>query len=243
MNENLIQSLNAYTNVLEQKLSALEQRVALLEQQLAANSNTDQDVVKLITQLQERISTLESRPMTTEEAEPEVEVELVLDEDEQEDEPVAAPEPEQEQVTESTPEPIVETEPVVAPEPVAESVPVTEPEPVVEPEPAPVAAPQPAPQAEVHHEQPKMSKGTPLQTSLFGEAVQDIRHAISLGDRFLFQRELFAGKGELMQKTLDEINALDSLEEALEYVNQHFDWDQDSHAAQLFENVLRRRFN
>ena len=235
MNENLIQSLNAYTNALEQKISALEQRVALLEQQLAANSNTDQDVVKLITQLQERISNLESRPMTTEEAEPEVEVELVLDEDEPEEEPVAAPEPEQAQVTESTPEPIVETEPIVAPEPVAESVPVTEP--------APVAAPEPTPQAEVHHEQPKMSKGTPLQTSLFGEAVQDIRHAISLGDRFLFQRELFAGKGELMQKTLDEINALNSLEEAMEYVNQHFDWDHDSHAAQLFENVLRRRFN
>lgn len=239
MNENLIQSLNAYTNALEQKLSALEQRVALLEQQLAANSNTDQDVVKLITQLQERISTLESRPMTTDEAEPEVEVELVLDEDEPMDEPVAASEPEQEPVVESAPEP----EPIKeqTPEPIIEPVvePIVEPKTIVEPETVVESTPMAEPAADpIQH-----VKGVPMQTSLFGSAVQDIRQAISLGDRFLFQRELFAGNGELMQKTLDDINALHSLEDATEYINQHFEWDHDTHAAQLFENVLRRRFN
>jgi hypothetical protein len=73
--------------------------------------------------------------------------------------------------------------------------------------------------------------------------VEDIRQAISLGDRFLFQRELFAGNGELMQKTLDELNALDSLEEAMEYVADNFEWDKESTAVQLFENVLKRRFS
>ena len=82
----------------------------------------------------------------------------------------------------------------------------------------------------------------PQQTSLFGSAVEDIRQAISLGDRFLFQRELFAGNGELMQKTLDEINTLGSLNEAMDYVLDNFDWDKDSTAVQLFENVLKRRF-
>jgi hypothetical protein len=82
----------------------------------------------------------------------------------------------------------------------------------------------------------------PTQTSLFGSAVSDIRQAISLGDRFLFQRELFAGNGELMQKTLDELNALGSLEEAMDYVADNFEWDSDSTAVQLFENVLKRRF-
>jgi hypothetical protein len=107
-------------------------------------------------------------------------------------------------------------------------------EPVVEPiaevkiEPAP--APKPAP------------RPMPQQTSLFGTTVEDIRQAISLGDRFLFQRELFAGNGELMQKTLDELNALGSLEEAMDYVADNFEWDSDSTAVQLFENVLKRRF-
>jgi hypothetical protein len=107
-------------------------------------------------------------------------------------------------------------------------------EPVVEPiaevkiEPAPAAKPAPRP--------------VPQQTSLFGTTVEDIRQAISLGDRFLFQRELFAGNGELMQKTLDELNALGSLEEAMDYVADNFEWDSDSTAVQLFENVLKRRF-
>lgn len=83
----------------------------------------------------------------------------------------------------------------------------------------------------------------PVQASLFGAPVTDIRHAISLGDRFLFQRELFGGKGELMQKTIDKLNGLNSLGEALSYINDNFSWDKDSSTYELFVNVLRRRFN
>lgn len=83
----------------------------------------------------------------------------------------------------------------------------------------------------------------PVQASLFGAPVTDIRHAISLGDRFLFQRELFGGKGELMQKTLDKLNGLNSLGEALSYIHDNFSWDKDSSTYELFVNVLRRRFN
>ena len=123
-------------------------------------------------------------------------------------------------------EPIIEPEPVVipvepTPQPVVEAAPVVESAPVIE---------KLAPRA------------VPTQTSLFGSAVEDIRQAISLGDRFLFQRELFAGNGELMQKTLDELNGLGSLSEAMEYVAETFDWDKESTAVQLFENVLKRRF-
>ncbi len=83
----------------------------------------------------------------------------------------------------------------------------------------------------------------PVQASLFGAPVTDIRHAISLGDRFLFQRELFGGKGELMQKTIDKLNELNSLGEALSYIHDNFSWDKDSSTYELFVNVLRRRFN
>ena len=82
----------------------------------------------------------------------------------------------------------------------------------------------------------------PTQTSLFGPSVDDIRQAITLGDRFLFQREIFAGNGELMQKTLDELNTFDSFEEAISYMSENFEWNQESTVTQLFENVLRRRF-
>ena len=120
-----------------------------------------------------------------------------------------------------------EVEPTIDPKPVVEPAPAPQPEVKAEPAPAPQPAARPMPQ----------------QTSLFGTAVEDIRQAISLGDRFLFQRELFAGNGELMQKTLDEINSLGSLSEAMDYVADNFEWDKESTAVQLFENVLKRRFS
>ena len=185
-------------------------------------------------------------------SDPEVEIELIVEEDNpidgESEEQFPSAEESQEELEEldivQTPvaeEPIAEPIPVVEeptaepePEPVVELPivePVVEPAPAPAPEPAPAPAPQPAP------------RPVPQQTSLFGTAVEDIRQAISLGDRFLFQRELFAGNGELMQKTLDEINTLSSLGEAMGYVRDNFDWDKDSTAVQLFENVLKRRFS
>ncbi|MBQ0137344.1 MAG: hypothetical protein KBS40_05030, partial [Bacteroidales bacterium] len=75
-----------------------------------------------------------------------------------------------------------------------------------------------------------------------GQPVTDIRRAISLGDRFLFQRELFTGNGELMQKTLDDLNQCGTMEEAVEYISR-FEWDKDSSTYELFINVLKRRFS
>ena len=245
---NLIQAITDYTTALEQKLSALEARVAQLEEANEAMRHEGDEARTMIATLQAEVAALAATGVTVTPAEePEVEIELIIEEDTEteneevktENELVEEPQVDvQEEILEpleildepEVPTPVVE--PIVEPEPVVE--PIVEPapqpevkaEPVVEPAPAPQPAPRPMPQ----------------QTSLFGAAVEDIRQAISLGDRFLFQRELFAGNGELMQKTLDELNALGSLEEAMDYVADNFEWDSDSTAVQLFENVLKRRF-
>ena len=245
---NLIQAITDYTTALEQKLSALEARVAQLEEANEAMRHEGDEARTMIATLQAEVAALAAAGVAVTPAEePEVEIELIIEEDTEteneevktENELVEEPQVDvQEEILEpleildepEVPTPVVE--PIVEPEPVVE--PIVEPapqpevkaEPVVEPAPAPQPAPRPMPQ----------------QTSLFGAAVEDIRQAISLGDRFLFQRELFAGNGELMQKTLDELNALGSLEEAMDYVADNFEWDSDSTAVQLFENVLKRRF-
>lgn len=124
------------------------------------------------------------------------------------------------------------------PEPVV----VREPEPVVAPEPKPVVAPEPEPQPVVFP-QPEPAPQPQVQPKPQPQAgVSDIRRAISLGDRFLFQRELFAGNGEKMQKALDELNELKSLNEAVQYIAR-FEWDKDSSTYELFINVLKRRFS
>ena len=218
--EQLIQSITAYTTALEQKLSALEARVAQLEQQIEEANETMRRLGERLEAKGERLE------------EPEIEIELVMEDEEEE----VSVEQETLEIIEDTtePEPVAEPiaepviEPMVEPAPIVKLEPQVEPEPVVEPTPvAEKPAPRPAPQ----------------QTSLFGTTVEDIRQAISLGDRFLFQRELFGGNGELMQKTLDEINDLDSLSEAMEYIADTFEWDNESTAVKLFENVLKRRFS
>ena len=238
--EQLIQALTAYTSTLEQQLAALEARVAQLEAQLE-NCELAGKLNQLEQKIEEQnslIAALKAQPAaqpTPPTEEPEIEVELIMDDDEESLDPLddleILEEPEEtselEPVVEAVIEPVIEAEPVVipvepTPQPVVEVAPVVESAPVIE---------KPAP------------RPTPTQTSLFGSAVEDIRQAISLGDRFLFQRELFAGNGELMQKTLDELNALGSLSEAMDYVLNNFEWDKESTAVQLFENVLKRRFS
>ena len=243
---NLIQAITDYTTALEQKLSALETRVAQLEEANEAMKREGDEAKALIATLQAEVAALEATGVAVPPAEePEVEIELIVEDPQEQETPEElVEEPQEESAEESQEEPaqeipleplesleiIEEEEPVVEPvaEPVAELIVEPAPQPEIKAE--PVAAPQPAP------------RPAPQQTSLFGTAVEDIRQAISLGDRFLFQRELFAGNGELMQKTLDELNALNSLEEAMDYVADNFEWDSESTAVQLFENVLKRRF-
>ena len=115
---------------------------------------------------------------------------------------------------------------VVVEKPVVVAAPV-----VTEPEPAPIAEPEPAPVEETAS--PK--------AAVYGKAVDDIRQAISLGDRFLYQRELFGQNAELMQKALTELNALGSFDEAMNYIRQ-FGWDTESSTYQQFIVTLHRRF-
>ena len=243
---NLIQAITAYATALEQKLSALEARVAQLEEANEAMRREGDEAKALIATLQAEMAALAATGVTIPTTDPEVEIELIVEESDQSDSSDLSDmsdlsdqsaETPQEEVQEDILEPLdileepeteeAEVEPTIEPKPVVEPAPAPQPEVKAEP----IVAPQPA------------ARPMPQQTSLFGTAVEDIRQAISLGDRFLFQRELFAGNGELMQKTLDEINSLGSLSEAMDYVLNNFEWDKESTAVQLFENVLKRRFS
>jgi len=246
---NLIQTITDYTTALEQKLSALEARVAELEEANEAMRREGDEAKALIATLQAEVTALAAAGIASQAAEPEVEIELIIeDSDSSElsdmsnasdlsDQPAETPQVE-------ILEPLEIQEELEVEEPVVESIFEQKPvvEPIVESAPTPQLEAIADPLVEAKAEQPA-SRQVPQQTSLFGAAVGDIRQAISLGDRFLFQRELFAGNGELMQKTLDEINALSSLSEAMHYVLDNFEWDKESTAVQLFENVLKRRFS
>ena len=127
------------------------------------------------------------------------------------------------------PEPIVVEKPVEIPVeiPVSRDIEISK-----EPEPAPAIA-EPASVVE-EQVSPK--------AAVYGKPVDDIRQAISLGDRFLYQRELFGQNAELMQRTLTEINELKSFDEAMTYIGSRFQWDTESNSYQQFIVSLHRRF-
>ena len=124
-------------------------------------------------------------------------------------------------------EPAVEPEPEPEPEEEEEPIlPIAEPEEEDEVDEEPEIEPEPEPEVP-HSVVPK---------------VTDIKKAISLGDRFLFQRELFGGNGELMAKTIADLNKLDGLDEAEAYIDKRFSWDKESSTYELFYNILKRRW-
>jgi len=103
----------------------------------------------------------------------------------------------------------------------------------VAPQPEPEPAPTPAPKPE-----PKPAPAKPV-----GKRIEDLKQGISLGDRFLFQRELFGQNGELMQKTLEDLNKQADFDAAVSYLDRKFPaWDKESPTYELFINVLHRRF-
>ena len=208
------------------------------DQRLADMNDNLNSVLQVLPALSENIESIKQmlKEGVQVTAEPDVEVELVYPEDEEatvelpQETPAAEPEPAPQ------PEPVAEPEP--QPEQVVEQ---PAPEPVVEqPQPEPVVE-QPKVEQPVAEQPKPEAPRAPQQTSLFGTPVTDIRQAVSIGDRFLFQRELFGGNAEKLQQTLTELNNLHSLDEAVALVDK-FGWDKQSPTYELFLNVLRRRF-
>lgn len=141
----------------------------------------------------------------------------------------------------------------VAEEPVAEVPAAVEPvasEPVAE---VPAAA-EPVAEAPAAHEvaasepavkQPVAAmpqKRYAWQTDLPGVPVKNIRSAISLYDRALFINTLFREDYALYDKTVGDLNAASSLEEAEKYLMTYFpDWNYGSEVVYGFMMAVRKK--
>lgn len=161
------------------------------------------------------------------------------------------------------PAPVPDEAPVTVPESAA----VVEPEPtlIVEPEPIPevcedadnqpdanVATPdETAAQivAETIHKPEtvidafeKQQENESLAATIAHRPVTDLKRAISIADRFRFQRELFDNNGEQMATVLDALNQCTSLEQAEAYLEKHCALPPDKPATTDFVDLIKRRF-
>ncbi|MBO4624671.1 MAG: hypothetical protein J5646_04185 [Bacteroidales bacterium] len=191
-------------------------------------SQTDllQQFQEEIAALKERIAALESQIVALQASEMQADDEAVdfTDIEIGVEEPVAVPEPE---VTEAEvpfePEPVPEPEPVVLPEP----------EPVVEPEPVAAPAPEPVPDETAR---------LPWRTDKPGISVKNIRSGISLLDRALFIGTLFKEDFALYDQTIADLNAMSTLDEAVDYIREHFpSWNLKSDVVYHFMMSVRKK--
>ncbi len=227
-----------YFESLEARMEVQESERKRLEERIMALSQAQKESVERIEAIAERLHTNESKLLAVGKH---VASMVAILEDLRNRPQVA---PEEKPLSHPKPHPVAEPEeqklpelPEIQknPEPAVEQVaePVVEQvsEPVVEQAAEPIAE-----SVEAEKEEPSSPKAV-----LYGKPVDDIRLAISLGDRFLYQRELFGQNAELMQRTLNELNELCSFEEAIAYISR-FGWDTESKTYQQFLVTLHRRF-
>lgn len=189
-----------------------------------------------------------------------------IPEAESEAEPEAEPEPEDlpeadsgqgtqaETETEAEPEQIAGPESVTGPEPEAEPVPEDLPEEdgfslfggmaeEEEPKARKTKAPSEHRQYSGHKVIADQKYGNEAwRKDMPGPEVKDVRSAISLNDRVMFISTLFRDDSMLFQDVINRINALTTLEKAVQYLKENFpEWDMDSELVYRFMMSVRRK--
>ena len=82
-----------------------------------------------------------------------------------------------------------------------------------------------------------------LASAINNKKIIDLKASITLGDRFRFQRELFGGNGEKMNKAISDFNSFETMIEAQEYIAKNFaNWALDSDTVSDFIQLLQRRY-
>lgn len=203
----------------------------------------------------------EAEPETEPETEPESETEdLPESEPEVEQEPAQEVEQEHEDLPEAVPGQEVQAEPETEAEP--EQAAGTEPEPKPEdlpeedgfslfggmaeeeePKARKTKAPSEHRQYSGHKVIADQKYGNEAwRKDMPGPEVKDVRSAISLNDRVMFISTLFRDDSMLFQDVINKINALTTLEKAVQYLKENFpEWDMDSELVYRFMMSVRRK--
>ena len=82
--------------------------------------------------------------------------------------------------------------------------------------------------------------------SILGERIRpvtDLRQSISLNDSFRFSRELFNGDSEQMNRVIEQISEMSSLNAAIAFLLSKVNVDEENEALIDFQELLKKYFN
>ncbi|MDR1672822.1 MAG: hypothetical protein LBS09_05100 [Bacteroidales bacterium] len=86
-----------------------------------------------------------------------------------------------------------------------------------------------------------VSSKTDLAGKLQAAPLHSISEGIGVNDRFLFIRELFDGSSDLYSETVRTLDTLQTLADALNFIEQRFNWDEKAESTRKFVRLVHRR--
>jgi hypothetical protein len=84
-------------------------------------------------------------------------------------------------------------------------------------------------------------RSKPVASQLQDKPIEDLTKEIGVHDKFLFTKELFNGDNKLFEETLIRLNQYNDITEALIYIQENFNWNDNNKAASKFIELIRRK--
>ncbi len=81
-----------------------------------------------------------------------------------------------------------------------------------------------------------------LEHKLSNRPIGSIQTAIGINDRFQYIRELFEGSADNFTRTVADLDSMNDLKEAVNYLQTHFKWKKNETSLK-FVNLIKRRFS
>ena len=85
------------------------------------------------------------------------------------------------------------------------------------------------------------AKSSPSESSYQG-SISNLKNAIGINDRFLFQRELFNSNAEVYNQVINQINGMHDYESAIAFIKGNFNWSFEDETTITFLELVKRRF-
>jgi hypothetical protein len=82
-----------------------------------------------------------------------------------------------------------------------------------------------------------------ISTKMQSKPINDINAAIGLNDKFIFIRELFSGDKDHYLETIQVLNNFDTFENAIEFLNNNFNWRSDDPTFDRLKELVRRKYS
>jgi hypothetical protein len=81
-----------------------------------------------------------------------------------------------------------------------------------------------------------------LTSKMQSKPISDLRASIGINEKFLFIKELFKGNADYYSKSVDFLNQAGGFDNAMQYIQENFEWDKESDTTKKFLELIHRKF-